>query len=124
MKSLDANGSIGLNEETFFSQMGALVYDMLNLEVSVEKVQTFVKAMCSTYGMIDLKSTLEQLVENVSRAIVLSEEGSLALTSSSTTTSSSSLSRQRRYEKYNWNEHEPWSQYYSCWIHETKDKYT
>ena len=95
---MDANGSIELNEETFFSQMGALVYDMLNLEVSVEKVQTFVKAMCSTYGMIDLKSTLEQLVENVSRAIVLSEEGSLALTSSSTTTSSSSLSRQRRYD--------------------------
>ena len=61
------------DDQVFFSQIGSLVYEMLNVDVPVEKVKAFVTGMCSTYRVnYDLKRTLEKLVENVGRAVHLS----------------------------------------------------
>ncbi|RHY30405.1 hypothetical protein DYB32_007720, partial [Aphanomyces invadans] len=72
MKSDDADV---VSDDLFFSHMGSLVYDMLNVDVPVGKVHTFVSAMCSTYSKgKELQDTLAQLVENLHRALVMSME--------------------------------------------------
>ncbi|OQS00519.1 hypothetical protein ACHHYP_03448 [Achlya hypogyna] len=70
-------------DDMFFSQMGSLVYDMLNLETPLAKVQLFVTGMCSTYNRAkEVQETLQQLVENLNRALVLSSDNLSATHSS------------------------------------------
>ncbi|KAE8911430.1 hypothetical protein PF001_g8706 [Phytophthora fragariae] len=64
-----------VGDELFFSVMGSLMYDMLNFEVPLHKVLTFVTVMCSTYQKgQDLLVTLKQLAENVYRALDMSKD--------------------------------------------------
>ncbi|KAE9004178.1 hypothetical protein PR002_g17141 [Phytophthora rubi] len=64
-----------VGDELFFSVMGSLMYDMLNFEVPLQKVLTFVTVMCSTYQKgQDLLVTLKQLAENVYRALDMSKD--------------------------------------------------
>ncbi|KAL7693058.1 putative cDENN domain, uDENN domain, WD40/YVTN repeat-like-containing domain superfamily [Plasmopara halstedii] len=62
-----------VEDEDFFTVTGSLVYDMLNFEVPLKKVQTFVTVMSSTYQKEDLLETLKQLAENVYRALDMSK---------------------------------------------------
>ncbi|KAJ8575887.1 hypothetical protein ON010_g3323 [Phytophthora cinnamomi] len=64
-----------VGDELFFSVIGSLMYDMLNFEVPLQKVLTFVTVMCSTYQKgQDLLDTLKQLAENVYRALDMSKD--------------------------------------------------
>ncbi|GMF32938.1 unnamed protein product [Phytophthora lilii] len=64
-----------VEDELFFSVIGSLMYDMLNFEVPLQKVLTFVTVMCSTYQKgQDLLNTLKQLAENVYRALDMSKD--------------------------------------------------
>ncbi|KDO24301.1 hypothetical protein SPRG_10376, partial [Saprolegnia parasitica CBS 223.65] len=70
-----------ISDDMFFSQMGSLVYDMLNLDNALGKVQLFVAGMCSTYNRgKEVQDTLSQLVENLHRAIVLSSDNVVSST--------------------------------------------
>ncbi|KAG7393935.1 WD repeat-containing protein 86 [Phytophthora pseudosyringae] len=71
----DEEGPETVGDELFFSVIGSLMYDMLNFEVPLQKVLTFVTVMCSTYQKgQDLLDTLKQLAENVYRALDLSKD--------------------------------------------------
>lgn len=64
-----------VGDELFFSVIGSLMYDMLNFEVPLLKVLTFVGVMCSTYQKgQDLLDTLKQLAENVYHALDMSKD--------------------------------------------------
>ncbi|GMF24555.1 unnamed protein product [Phytophthora fragariaefolia] len=64
-----------VGDELFFSVIGSLMYDMLNFEMPLQKVLTFVTVMCSTYQKgQDLLDTLKQLAENVYRALDMSKD--------------------------------------------------
>ncbi|KAG6947156.1 hypothetical protein JG687_00016292, partial [Phytophthora cactorum] len=64
-----------VGDELFFSVIGSLMYDMLNFEVPLQKVLTFVTVMCSTYQKEkELLDTLKQLAENVYRALDMSKD--------------------------------------------------
>ncbi|KAK1945050.1 F-box/WD repeat-containing protein 7 [Phytophthora citrophthora] len=71
----DEDGPETVGDELFFSVIGSLMYDMLNFEVPLQKVLTFVTVMCSTYHKgQDLLDTLKQLAENVYRALDMSKD--------------------------------------------------
>jgi WD40 repeat protein len=71
----DEEASETVGDELFFSVIGSLMYDMLNFEVPLQKVLTFVTVMCSTYQKgQDLLDTLKQLAENVYRALDMSKD--------------------------------------------------
>ncbi|KAL3671585.1 hypothetical protein V7S43_003501 [Phytophthora oleae] len=71
----DEDGPETVGDELFFSVIGSLMYDMLNFEVPLQKVLTFVTVMCSTYQKSqDLLDTLKQLAENVYRALDMSKD--------------------------------------------------
>uniref|UniRef100_H3HAN8 Kinesin motor domain-containing protein n=1 Tax=Phytophthora ramorum TaxID=164328 RepID=H3HAN8_PHYRM len=71
----DEEASEAVGDELFFSVIGSLMYDMLNFEVPLQKVLTFVTVMCSTYQKgQDLLNTLKQLAENVYRALDMSKD--------------------------------------------------
>jgi WD40 repeat protein len=73
--SCDDNNPNNVSDETFFSLIGSLVYDMLTVEVPVGKVHTFVSVMCSTYQKgKEMFDTMKQLVDNVYRALELSKD--------------------------------------------------
>ncbi|ETM47923.1 hypothetical protein, variant 1 [Phytophthora nicotianae] len=71
----DEEGPKTVGDELFFSVIGSLMYDMLNYEVPLQKVLTFVTVMCSTYQKEkELLDTLKQLAENVYRALDMSKD--------------------------------------------------
>lgn len=71
----DEEGVDTVGDEVFFSVIGSLMYDMLNFEVPLQKVQTFVNVMCSTYQKEKhLLDTLKQLAVNVYRALDMSKD--------------------------------------------------
>ncbi|KAI9979744.1 hypothetical protein PInf_027995 [Phytophthora infestans] len=71
----DEEGPETVGDELFFSVIGSLMYDMLNFEVPLQKVLTFVTVMCSTYQKEkELLDTLKQLAENVYRALDMSKD--------------------------------------------------
>ncbi|CAK4076863.1 unnamed protein product [Aphanomyces euteiches] len=72
---MKADQEVNVSDDLFFSHMGSLVYDMLNVDVPVAHSHTFVSAMCNKYSKgLELQETLAQLVENLNRAIVLSKD--------------------------------------------------
>ncbi|KAH9141300.1 hypothetical protein AeRB84_009606 [Aphanomyces euteiches] len=73
--AMKADQEVNVSDDLFFSHMGSLVYDMLNVDVPVAHSHTFVSAMCNKYSKgLELQETLAQLVENLNRAIVLSKD--------------------------------------------------
>jgi WD40 repeat protein len=71
----DGESTSSVSDEMFFSVIGSLIYDMLSVDVPVGNVQTFVTVMCSTYQKDrELRDTLKQLVENVCRAVEMSND--------------------------------------------------
>lgn len=73
-----------IDEDVFISKIGTLIYEMLSLYVPVDRVNTFVDVMLANYGLpSELKSTLNLLIENLSRAINLSTESHSSPTSPS-----------------------------------------